>query len=94
MRTVRDEVEERHLDLFGEQKVAQAKYRARLAVQVKQARKAKGLTQQELADAIGASKATIARIEMGRANPRGDTLSSISIVLESPLTIDSTESVG
>ena len=94
MRTARDEAEKRHLELFGEQKVAQAKYRARLAVQVKQARKTKGLTQQELADAIGSSKATIARIEMGRANPRGDTLSNISIVLESPLTINSTPSVG
>lgn len=93
MRAISEEVQERHLELFGENKVSRGKYRARLAIQVKQARKTRGLTQQELADIIGASKATIVRIEMGRANPRGDTLSNISIALETPLTIDSTESL-
>lgn len=38
----RDEVEQRHLELFGHQKVFQAKHIAYWAVQIKQDRKARG----------------------------------------------------
>ena len=38
----RAEVEQRHLELFGDQKVFQEKHIAHWAVQIKQARKARG----------------------------------------------------
>lgn len=81
---------EKHIDLFGEQKVSQAEYRSGLTMQIKRARKEQGLTQQQLADIIGSSKATIARIEMGRANPKADTLSNISQALNTAIIIDGT----
>jgi DNA-binding XRE family transcriptional regulator len=76
-----DEVEQRHLELFGHQKVFQAKHIAYWAVQIKQARKARGWTQQDLAQIIGKSSSTIGRIETGSMVPSTETLIRISLSL-------------
>ena len=52
---------------------------------IKQARKAKGMTQQDLADAGGLSLRTIQRIEKGEHDISGYSLKQISTVLEIPL---------
>jgi transcriptional regulator with XRE-family HTH domain len=52
---------------------------------VKSARKAKGLTQQELADEAGISLRTVLRIEKGTEEISGFSLKQISIVLDIPL---------
>ena len=49
---------------------------------IRQARKQKGLTQDELAAAVGVTMATISKIEAGRFNYSIDILSKISIVLD------------
>lgn len=77
----RNEAEQRHVDLFGEQKILEAKTRGRLAVQIKQARKAQGWTQQALAEQMGMSVSTIRRIEAGSTMPSVGTLITISQVL-------------
>lgn len=77
----RHEAEQRHVDLFGEQKMLEAKTRGRLAVQIKQARKAQGWTQQALAEQMGISASTIRRIEAGSTMPSVGTLITISQVL-------------
>ncbi|GEK59895.1 multiprotein-bridging factor 1 family protein [Marinococcus halophilus] len=77
----RHEAEQRHVDLFGEQKMLEAKTRGRLAVQIKQARKAEGWTQQALAEQMGMSVSTIRRIESGSTMPSISTLMTVSQVL-------------
>ena len=77
----RHEAEQRHADLFGEQKILEAKTRGRLAVQIKQARKAQGWTHQALAEQMGMSASTIRRIESGSTMPSVSTLIVISQVL-------------
>jgi len=49
---------------------------------IRQARKQKDLTQEELAAAVGVTMATISKIEAGRFNYSIDILSKISIVLD------------
>lgn len=49
-----------------------------IAFKIKTLRKAKGLTQQELADAVGMSRAAIGGYETGRRNPRLPDLQKIS----------------
>lgn len=52
---------------------------------IKTARKAKGLTQQELADQAGVSLRTVQRIEKGTEEISGFSLRQISKVLDTPL---------
>ncbi|GEK59907.1 hypothetical protein CHL76_14600 [Marinococcus halophilus] len=77
----RDNVEQRRLDLFGEQKVAQAKHVARWVVQIREARKARVWTQQDLAQVIGKSASTIGRIETGAVVPSTETLIALGLAL-------------
>lgn len=49
-----------------------------IANKLKTLRKAKGLTQQELADAIGMNRATLGGYETGRRNPRLPDLQQLS----------------
>ena len=53
-----------------------------LAIRLLDARRAKGLTQAELADLVGIDKRNISQYENGRAHPRGDTLRKLSKHLE------------
>ena len=52
--------------------------KSEIAYKIKTLRKAKGLTQQEFADAISAQRATIAGYETGRRNPRLPELQKIA----------------
>ena len=49
-----------------------------IAFKLKTLRKAKGLTQEQLAEAIGTTRATIAGYETGRRNPRLPDLQKIA----------------
>lgn len=63
-----------------------------LALNVMRARDARGMTQAQLAEAIGVSQPRIAKIERGDANPRLITLSKIAHALGitlSELVVDS-----
>lgn len=51
------------------------------------ARKAKGLTQQELADMVGVAQGSIARIESGKHRIRLDKLEKIAHALDIKITI-------
>lgn len=48
---------------------------------IAKARKAAGMNQQELADAIGVSRAAVGQFETGKTNPGGDTAQTIAKVL-------------
>ena len=58
-----------------------------LGKKVQKARKAKGLTQEELADKIGVSRAYMGYIEQGRNVPSVDILHKIARVLEISINI-------
>jgi len=45
-------------------------------------RKARGLTEAEVAEAIGISPTTLGRYETGKAMPRADVLLNIAVVLQ------------
>ena len=49
-----------------------------IAFKIKTLRKAKGLTQEQLAEAIGTTRATLAGYETGRRNPRLPDLQKIA----------------
>ena len=49
-----------------------------IAFKIKTLRKAKGLTQEQLAEAVGTTRATIAGYETGRRNPRLPDLQKIA----------------
>lgn len=49
-----------------------------IAFKIKTLRKAKGLTQEELAEAVGTTRATLAGYETGRRNPRLPDLQKIA----------------
>lgn len=51
------------------------------------ARRAKGLTQQELADMVGVAQGSIARIESGKHRIRLDKLEKIAHALDIKITI-------
>ena len=61
---------------------------ARLAEQVAQQRKARGLSQQELAELTGTTQSAIARLESGGRPPRIDTLLRIGEALDCELIVD------
>jgi len=61
---------------------------ARVAEQVAQQRKARGLSQQELAELTGTTQSAIARLESGGRPPRIDTLLRIGEALDCELIVD------
>ena len=58
-----------------------------LGAQVRALREARGVSQEELARRIGASQSAIARLELGGAEPRFDTLERIANALDAELLI-------
>jgi transcriptional regulator with XRE-family HTH domain len=61
---------------------------ARIADQVAAERKARGLSQQELADLCGTTQSAIARLESGGRPPRIDTLLRIANALDCELAVE------
>ncbi len=57
-----------------------------IGLKVKSARQQKGLTQEELADAIGKATETVSNIERGHALTGLDTLQRIARVVDVPMT--------
>ena len=80
--------QERYAKIRGEQKVTELKQQGQLAVLITQARKAKGLSQQQLADLMAVPKSTIGRIETGVTTPKIDTLQSLAKALSMTITFD------
>ena len=61
---------------------------AQIAEQVTQRRAALGLSQQQLAERVGTTQSSIARLERGGRPPRIDTLRRIADALECELRVD------
>lgn len=61
---------------------------ARIAEQVVHQRKARGLSQKELAELTGTTQSAIARLESGGRPPRIDTLLRIAEALDCELIVD------
>ncbi len=61
---------------------------ARIAEQVIEQRKARGLSQKELAELTGTTQSAIARLESGGRPPRIDTLLRIAEALDCELAVD------
>ena len=61
---------------------------ARIAEQVTEQRKARGLSQKELAELTGTTQSAIARLESGGRPPRIDTLLRIAEALDCDLSVD------
>ena len=61
---------------------------ARIAEQVTEQRKARGLSQMELAEWTGTTQSSIARLESGGRPPRIDTLLRIAEALDCELIVD------
>ena len=61
---------------------------ARIAEQVIEQRKARGLSQKELAELTGTTQSAIARLESGGRPPRIDTLLRIAEALDCELIVD------
>lgn len=64
------------------------RYYAALAGQVMEQRRARGLSQRELADLCGTTQSAIARLERGGRPPRIDTLLRIANALDCELEIE------
>jgi transcriptional regulator with XRE-family HTH domain len=60
---------------------------AKIAEQVTEQRRARGLSQQELADLTGTTQSAIARLESGGRPPRIDTLLRIANALDCELDV-------
>jgi transcriptional regulator with XRE-family HTH domain len=61
---------------------------AQIAGQVAEQRKARGLSQQELAELTGTTQSAVARLESGGRPPRIDTLLRIAEALDCELVIE------
>jgi transcriptional regulator with XRE-family HTH domain len=61
---------------------------SKIADEVATQRKARGLSQQELADLCGTTQSAIARLESGGRPPRIDTLLRIANALDCELTVE------
>ena len=74
------------LELLSNDSVSEPKLR--LTLSVIKARRDAGLTQAELAQRAGLSRATIGAIEQGRANPTFSTLMRIAEALDAELIVE------
>jgi transcriptional regulator with XRE-family HTH domain len=61
---------------------------AQIAAQVSEQRKARGLSQKELAELVGTTQSAIARLESGGRPPRIDTLLRIANALDCALAVE------
>jgi len=52
---------------------------------IARARKLRGVTQQQLADALGIDRASLSQIETGRYSPRADTIRKLSDYFQLPI---------
>ena len=55
---------------------------------VRELREARGLSQKELAQRMGTTQSVIARLELGGAEPRFQTLQRVARALDSDLVVD------
>lgn len=85
---MREDFGKRLAQIIGQDEVDQLKIEATIAAQIIQARHARKMSQQQLADAIGAAKSTIVRIEGGLMSPTVSTLYKIAEVLGVRFVID------
>lgn len=74
----------------GKAHIDRLKEEALMARTIKNARQAQGLSQQELAEAMGKSKSTIGRIEGGITVPNEETRKAIARVLQINLPLNET----
>ena len=65
-----------------------ADIKQRVGQKIKEARKAKGLTQEELGAKLGIDKPTVSKYENGKINPSLEVLSRIAQELELTLEVD------
>lgn len=56
-----------------------------LGSRIKQIRKQKGLTQDQVAEAAGIDSKSLSRIECNRFNPAIDTLQALAVALDTPI---------
>ena len=63
----------------------------RLAVEIKELREKKGLSQRQLAELVGTTQSAIARLEGGRISPSLPTLDRIANALDAELTVTLTD---
>ena len=61
--------------------------RQEIARQIKEVRKAKGMTQEHLAELVGTKKSNISRLESGRYNPSLDFLVKVAGGLGREITV-------
>lgn len=66
----------------SEAELALLRTRYRLARELLDARRKRGLTQDQLAELTGIDQADISRIEAGAANPTLETLAAVAVALE------------
>jgi ribosome-binding protein aMBF1 (putative translation factor) len=81
-------IEARQEGAHAVEAVAFAASRARLATRIHAARRARGLTQAQLARKSGIDQSEISRIEAGQSNPTLKTLSFLAYVLGCEITFD------
>lgn len=79
---------DRYAKIRGEQKVEELKQQGQLAALIQQVRKAKGLSQQQLADLMDMPKSTIGRIETGITTPKIETLQALAKALQLTITLN------
>lgn len=60
----------------------------KLGNQIREAREAAGMTQQELAEKTGTARSNISRLEAGRQSPSYETLSKIAQALGKELVLN------
>ena len=68
-------------EVFTPEEIAASRARVQIISAVIEARKEKGLSQQELADLTGVKQPAIARLENGKLRPSVDTLNRLLIPL-------------
>ena len=64
-------------EIFTPEEIAESRARVALISSLVEARKAKGLSQQELADLTGVKQPAIARLENGHISPSVDTINKL-----------------
>jgi transcriptional regulator with XRE-family HTH domain len=67
---------------------ARTKQSYEIGRKVRELREARGLSQAELAQRMGSSQSVIARLELGGAEPRFDTLQRVASALDLDLVVD------